>query len=514
MKQGQANGAIVYVRVSTDEQANGPLNLLNQEQRCRDYCERNNLEVIRVFIDPGESARSTDRPAFQEMLTFCRANRRKIACIVVQDLSRFARNLQDQMRTLYELNAVNIVLRSVYESNIDESPEGKMQAGIFGTFNEYFSNSLSKKMKDRTRQAVLAGRFPWKAPIGYLNNGRKDGANIEPDSKRAPFIRRAFELMARGTHKKSDVLKMITDKGLLTNRGKPLSAQTFQQVLRNSLYAGWVTLPSDPDFSPVRGLHQSIVTQEQFDCVQTILSGRKLSAAPKRKFNPELPLKCLVRCEACGTPLTGGFAQGRTKKYPRYWCRKSGCRTVKLAAQELETEFLGLLQQLAPDPKTVSEFPKIAARVWTEKQGDTQKQITRLTARLDEQKKLRKELRNKFLSGSFSDSEYNEAKVEYDAEIAVIEDELRTLDSQRNTMDVFVRFAELLLMDVARAWQIAKPEQRQRVQNLLFHDGLQYSPETGILNRSKSSLFTMLEKVSDKNGLLASPTGFEPVLPP
>jgi hypothetical protein len=81
-------------------------------------------------------------------------------------------------------------------------------------------------------------------------------------------------------------------------------------------------------------------------------------------------------------------------------------------------------------------------------------------------------------------------------------------------MDVFVRFAELLLMDIARAWQIAKPEQRQRVQNLLFHDGLQYSPESGILNRSKSCLFTALEQLSDKNGLLASPTGFEPVLPP
>jgi site-specific DNA recombinase len=514
MKKGQANGAVIYVRVSTDEQANGPLNLLNQEKRCCDYCKQHGLEVVRVFVDPGESARSTDRPAFQEMLTFCKANRHKIACIVVQDLSRFARNLQDQMQTLYELNAVNIVLRSVYESNMDESPEGKMQAGIFGTFNEYFSNSLSKRMKDRTRQAVLAGRFPWKAPIGYLNTGRKDGANIEPDPKRAPLIRRAFELMSSGIHKKSEVLKTIADEGLLTNRGKPLSPQTFQQVLRNPLYAGWVTLPSDPDFTPVRGLHQSIVTQEQFDCVQAILSGRKPNAAPKRKFNPEVPLKCLVRCAACGEPLTGGLAKGRNKRYARYWCRKKGCRAVKLAAQKLEAEFLGLLQRLVPDSKTVSEFPKIAAKVWAEKQGDTQKQIIRLTSRLDEQKKLRRELRNKFLSGSFSNSEYNEAKVEYDAEIAVIEDELRTLDSQLNTMDVFVRFAELLLMDIAGAWQIAKPEQRQRVQNLLFHDGLQYSPESGILNRSKSCLFTALEQLSDKNGFLASPTGFEPVLPP
>jgi hypothetical protein len=69
-------------------------------------------------------------------------------------------------------------------------------------------------------------------------------------------------------------------------------------------------------------------------------------------------------------------------------------------------------------------------------------------------------------------------------------------------------------MDIARAWQIAGPESRQRVQNLLFEDGLHYSTEAGILNRSKSSLFSVLQAVSDEKGLLASPTGFEPVLPP
>lgn len=53
MKKGQGNGAVLYIRVSTDEQANGPLNLSNQEQRCRDYCNRNGLTVVEVFIDPG-----------------------------------------------------------------------------------------------------------------------------------------------------------------------------------------------------------------------------------------------------------------------------------------------------------------------------------------------------------------------------------------------------------------------------------------------------------------------------
>ena len=514
MKKGQGNGAVLYVRVSTDEQASGPLNLSNQEKRCRDYCKQRELPVVAVFIDPGESARSADRPEFQQMLSFCKAHRREVHYVVVQDLSRFARNLQDQAQSIGDLLRVGVLVRSTYESNIDETAAGKLAANIFGGFNQYFSDALSEKMHDRTRQSAAAGRFPWRAPIGYLNIGGKEGPNIKPDDKRAPLIRRAFELMASGRYKKTEVLKIVTDDGLTTSDGKLLSPQTFQAVLRNPLYAGWVTLPSDEDFEPVRGLHEAITDQETFDRLQAILEGRRPSAASKRKFNPALPLKCFVKCDVCGTPLTGGFAKGRSKKYGRYWCRKPGCRAVKLSKDQLETEFLALLGCLRPHADALSKFPKIAAKVWAEKQGDAEKESRRLTARLEEQKERKRKLLKAMLDDKISQVEYNEANAEFCAEIAVAEQELQAISSNKGTQDAFIRFAELHLMDIARAWQIAEPEQRQRVQNLLFGDGLHYSSESGILNRSNSSLFSMLHAIKSEKGLLASPAGFEPALPP
>ncbi len=59
-------------------------------------------------------------------------------------------------------------------------------------------------------------------------------------------------------------------------------------------------------------------------------------------------------------------------------------------------------------------------------------------------------------------------------------------------------------MDIAGAWQIAGPEQRQRVQNLLFQDGLHYVPNSDILNRCSSSLFSCLVQLIEKNFMLAS----------
>jgi hypothetical protein len=61
---------------------------------------------------------------------------------------------------------------------------------------------------------------------------------------------------------------------------------------------------------------------------------------------------------------------------------------------------------------------------------------------------------------------------------------------------------------------IVARQQRHRVQNLLFEGGLSYSEKSGILNRSKTSLFSVLELVRDSEVSLASPTGFEPVFTP
>jgi site-specific DNA recombinase len=514
MNIGQEKGVVLYIRVSTAEQASDPYNLPKQKSRCEDYCKQKNLLVVETFVDPGESARSADRPEFQRMLQFCKTHRREVGYVVVQDLSRFARNLADQAHAINVLRQINVLVRSTYETNVDETAAGKLAANIFGSFNQYSSDALSEKMQDRTRQAVAAGRFPWGTPVGYVNIGGKEGANIRPDPVMAPLVRRAFELMATGNFKKTEVLRIITDEGLRTKKNAEMKPQTFQMMLRNPLYAGWVVLRKDPDSEPVRGLHEPIVPQELFDQVQAILDGRKVSAAPKRKFNPAVPLTRFVKCAVCGTPLAGGECGGRSKDYRHYWCREPGCRAVKLRAEKLEAEFVTLLRRLEPDEKVLSELPTIAAKVWATKLGDVEKETRKLNTKIEELRKLKAALLRKNLNGTVTDSEYREAKSEFDAEISTIEDELRLFEASRAKSETFVKFAELMVADIAQAWEIAGPEQQQRVQNLLFGDGLAYSKESGFLNRSKSSLFKALEGMTDQNLLLASPTGFEPVLSP
>jgi site-specific DNA recombinase len=510
MEKKTRNGVVLYVRVSTDEQAD-PANLENQEQRCRDYCKRHGMSVIKVFTDAGESARTAARPQYQLMLAFCRENRRKVGYVVVQDLSRFARDSGDQANGIVELKRSQILLRSVYEPNVDETAAGRLAANMLGAFNQYFSDALSEKMRDRTRQAVFSGRFPWKAPIGYINTGAKAGPNIKPDEKRAPLIRRAFDLMASGRHKAADVLRIVTDEGLTTAKGRALTKQTFQAMLRNPLYAGWVTLPSDPDIEPVKGLHAPIVSQETFDRVQAILDGRRPSIVAKAKVNPVVPLRGFIRCDCCGTRLTGGSPQGRGgKKYPRYWCPNPECRKVSLSKEQLESEFGGVLGRLRAKPEAARDLPAMAAKVWRDKQGDSEREMARLQVIVDQQRRYKTELFKMRMRGEIDAQELEEQKARLTVEMYETEEKMRVVADAQASSDSFLRFAQLQLMDMRTVWEMAGPEERQRVQNLLFDGALSYDPNAGILNRSKSSLFSVLETIRPQNGKLVGPPGLEP----
>jgi len=83
--------AVIYCRVSTKEQTLN-YSLSSQEDACRQHCARVGIQVDRVFLEEGESAKTTDRPRFQDMLDYCRVNKSSLDYVVVYAVSRFARS--------------------------------------------------------------------------------------------------------------------------------------------------------------------------------------------------------------------------------------------------------------------------------------------------------------------------------------------------------------------------------------------------------------------------------------
>ena len=130
-------GSVLYLRVSTAEQANENYSLPTQEKKTTDLSRRLNLTVLATFKDT-ESARTDARPQFQKMLKFCKENRKKISHVIVADLSRLARNVLDQGQTVVTLGELGIELVSVDEPNLDESAAGKLLKNVLGSMNQFF----------------------------------------------------------------------------------------------------------------------------------------------------------------------------------------------------------------------------------------------------------------------------------------------------------------------------------------------------------------------------------------
>lgn len=120
------SGAYIYWRVSTAEQVEN-YSLDTQERGCLEYCERNGLDVVRIFREEGESAKTANRPELRAMLNACanEARRAGITTVVVFQVDRLARAVEDYTAISGALVSQGIRVRSVGES-FDDSPAGKL----------------------------------------------------------------------------------------------------------------------------------------------------------------------------------------------------------------------------------------------------------------------------------------------------------------------------------------------------------------------------------------------------
>jgi DNA invertase Pin-like site-specific DNA recombinase len=359
-------GAVIYCRVSTAEQTQN-LSLPTQEARCREYCERLGLTVDRVFVERGESAKTANRPELQNLLRYCREQKRRISAVIVYALNRFSRDSREHHVLRGLLLGLGISIRSATEP-IDETPTGKLMESLFAALAQWDNDERARRTVDGMTETIRRGRFPFQAPVGYRNGLPGSGEpSLVPDREQAPLVAQAFDLYANTGASKNDVLRTITTLGLKTRHGRAVTPQTLDRMLRNPVYCGRIVVRKWK--LDVRGDFSPIVSEVVFRHVQARLSG-KSSSKPRKMLREDFPLRRFVRCAACDRKLTGSWSTGRRgRRYAYYHC--PDCRVVKVKKAELEDRFLALLNALRPKPSFVRLFHEIVVDVW--------KQVNKLT---------------------------------------------------------------------------------------------------------------------------------------
>jgi len=504
--------AVIYVRVSTKDQVKN-LSLPTQRKACIEYCQRQNLLVDKVFVEEGESAKTADRTELKNLLAYCLKNKGRINTIVVYAVNRFARERHSHVVLRAQLSSLGITLRSATEP-IDDSSTGKLIESMVSAIAEFDNDVRSERTVAGMKARLEGGSWAFRPPLGYIIGTGASGAKIlMSDPQRAPLITKAFLMYATGLYTRRQVLDMVTHLGLTTRRGMPVSGQTFSQLLRQSLYAGVLEVPS-------WGVRQSsnapsLVTSETFDKVQRLLDGKRCLMTPHQRNNPDFPLRHFVECGLCGRRLTGSWSKGRKgRRYAYYRCANRSCRGVNVRRDVMHRLFIDFLGQLQPRAEYLRLFGKIILDVWKQRQQQAAELHAAAVDRLTVRRERKQRLVEAFIYERVIDqSTYQDQLDKLNQEIALAEIEERDARIDQIDIESAVSFGEFMLLNAASLWVNLSLEQKQRFQQVLFPRGVRFAG--GVYRTEQTSMiFSELAVVQPKKEDLVALTGIEPVFQP
>jgi site-specific DNA recombinase len=241
------------------------------------------------------------------------------------------------------------------------------------------------------------------------------------------------------------------------------------------------------------GVHDALISEDLFNAVQRGLSGGN----PHEIERDDFPLRGFVRCSKCGKNLTAGWVKGRSKLYSRYWCFTKGCRGVSVSSEELETRLHWLFIAIQPEAHLLAKLPVLAARSWESRKERIAFDARALRRRLEDQQTLNRQTIEARVRGTLNDSDFRTMKASIDAEIERIQAQIRSLDSERCTMEDIVKQTEREVINFGESWKQANPKRKREIQAALFPEGLVYDQNSFFLNRFNRSLLIDLTEQTD-----------------
>ena len=350
--------AVIYARVSTEEQATDGFSIKAQRNALRDYALKNNLTIIDEYIDEGKSGKSIEgRPEMTRLLRD--AALKKFDTIVIYKLDRLARKTIDSLDIAEILGNHGIELISLSE-NIDTSTiHGRAFYTMASMFAQMEREQIAERVKMGMTQRAKEGKWNGGQCLGYVSRDKQ--LYINPNE--AKIVQEIFQLADLGYGYKK-IAGIINRKGYKTKRGSEFSIGTLKGILDNPMYIGKVRFNQHEDWAEKRrkgknkepiivdGQHEPIISKELWESVQLKRQGRSYKAVQSSK--PYF-LSKLLRCPQCGAGMVSAKSKGKTKTYRYYVCGNfhnkgaTVCSSNSINADIAEAQVLDEIKRIVTD---------------------------------------------------------------------------------------------------------------------------------------------------------------------
>ena len=425
--------AIIYCRVSSDEQAKGG-SLKYQADALTRYCKSNGIEVVDVYRED-YSAKTFDRP---EMKEICKKYLRKrkeveVDTLLVLRWNRFTRDNTEGWEYISKFRKYGIEVNAVEEHIDFNVAESKIMLSVYLSMAEVDNDKRSKATKDGIHQALVDGKCPGLAPYGYVNKRTgKHECWIEFSPKEADFVRRAFRRVAYGVEVPTLVWKDLESQGM------KVSESTFFRILRNRFYTGLVFVPEygDAPARYVKGRHEPLTDSKTFELVQDRLDGMRDRTEPEVKKVPDdtFFMRSFLRCPHCGNTVYGSFSKGRSKRYAYYHCNY--CGKYRISAEEANDNMTRFLSNLHPNEAVMALYEAILLDLQNEQAQLSKEEREQMKKDLVSTETRIRKIQDKWLEGTLDDDSFKMLNSRMIAEKHDIELRLEECQSQPKAEDI------------------------------------------------------------------------------
>src|SRR5918992_3698951 len=225
--------AILYARVSTDEQARSGYSLAQQLEALREYAAQEGYEVFEEVQDPGQSGASLERPGMDRVRDLVSAG--GVSVVLAQDRDRIARELAYHYLLRREFEEHGTKIRAMNDGG-DDSPEGELTDGILDQLGKYERAKIAErsrrgKLQKAREGKVMAGPRP---PYGFRYNDARD--NYVVDAEKMRVIERIFRMVGADGHTMNATRLAFNREGVQPPSGEFWSPKFVREAIGDDVY--------------------------------------------------------------------------------------------------------------------------------------------------------------------------------------------------------------------------------------------------------------------------------------
>ena len=427
------------------------------------FKHQDEFESIAEYVDDGYTGTDANRENFQRLLADVMSG--KINCVIVKDLSRFARNYSDAgslIDNLFVQMGVRFIsLAENVDSYRDPDSVSSIIVPITNVMNDQYCYQTSKKIRQvfdyKRRNGQYIGSF---APYGYVKDP-KDKHLLIVDPEAAEIVKLIYDLCLQGMARRS-IVYHLNDHGIPSpatyrkEKGLPVSSpsdtplwgdKAVTLILTNPIYTGdlvqgrrrvksykvhQIEAVPEEEWVRVPDTHEAIISHETFDKVQALLV-RDTRTSPKGR---EVHLfSGFLKCADCGKSITRSqsgkniyYACSTYKNRSRTACTMHSIKHNRLEAAVLfaiqyqvntAVSYSALIARINSAPLKKSQSHRLNDQI-----AAKEKELTRIT-------RYKQSLYQDWKDGEITQQEYRDMKADYERQAAELADVLARLNAER-----------------------------------------------------------------------------------